>query len=139
MTGNCSSNKFSTVGRVSTGIEEWPQGKHVSVKTCWIKMSLGFMQSFMFHLQCTRTAEQSVCTQLLKQDPPITYQQSTTLDLFSKLNSFSFIKERCLVISSSFPLASKMCSQAAEITQEFKPATLKKATSNENFLQAECN
>lgn len=26
-----------------------------------------------------------------------------------------------------------MCSQAAEITQEFKPATLKKAMSNENF------
>lgn len=102
-------------------------------------MSLGFMQSFMFHLQCTRTAERRVCTQVLKQDTAITSQQSTILDLFSKPHGFSFIKERCLVILSSFPLAPKMCSQAAEITQEFKPASLKKAKSNENSLQAERN
>lgn len=65
--------------------------------------------------------------------------QSATRDLSSKPSGFSCSKERCLVISSSFPLASKMCCQAAEIAQEFEPAALKKATSNENFLQAECN
>lgn len=49
--------------------------------------------------------------------------------------------ERCLVISSTFPLTLKMRSQAAETAQEFEPTTHKKkaTSSKENVMQTECN
>lgn len=95
-------------------------------------MSLRFVQAFCVHLQSTSPTEHVCSTAETGHTPHL--PQSATLEPLSKPSGFSFSKERCLVISSSFPLASEMCCQAAESAQEFKPATLQKAMSKEIFF-----
>lgn len=98
------SNTFPAVGRLGIGIER-PRGKCDSVKPA------GFMQPSVSHHQCTRTTEHVYTTAERENThhPP----QSTVPDPFSKPIGFAFFKERCLVILSSFPVASKMSSRAA--------------------------